>query len=217
MFRVLKSSSARQTSEPTAFRFTDLDDAAARELEAARLQADEILAAARLEAAALQEEALERGRAQARAEFDAAVAAEVEKRMQVLTPTVRQIAHSLDTARAECLTRWENAGLDVALAIAQRIIRREVQQTPQIGLALVRESLELAAGSTEIKLLMHPADVTDLSSALETLLAELGVLGRCEIVSLDSIERGGCRVETRCGSIDQQFETQLARIAEELR
>ena len=30
------------------------------------------------------------------------------------------------------------------------------------------------------------------------------------------IARGGCRVETRFGTIDQQFEAQLARIEEEL-
>lgn len=217
MFRVLKSSPAKPPAEVSAFRFSDLDDAAARELEAARVQAAEILAAARLEAAALEEEALQRARAQARCEFDSAVAAEVERRMQTLTPAVQQIVAVLETARAECLSRWEEAGFDVALAIAERVIRREVERAPQITLALVRESLELAAGSTEVKLFMHPDDLATLSPALDRLMGELGSLGRCEIVSLASISRGGCRVETRCGSIDQQFETQLARIAEELR
>ena len=41
-------------------------------------------------------------------------------------------------------------------------------------------------------------------------------LGDAEVVADATIERGGCRVETRFGTIDQQFESQLKRIEEEL-
>ena len=40
-------------------------------------------------------------------------------------------------------------------------------------------------------------------------------LGDAELVADPAITPGGCRVETRFGVIDQQFETQLARIEEE--
>jgi len=44
----------------------------------------------------------------------------------------------------------------------------------------------------------------------------LARLAPAEVIADQSISRGGCRVETPKGAIDQQFETQLARIAEEL-
>ncbi len=48
------------------------------------------------------------------------------------------------------------------------------------------------------------------------LLAEFSALGPTEIIADAQISRGGCRVDTRFGVIDQQFEAQLARIEEEL-
>ncbi len=42
-------------------------------------------------------------------------------------------------------------------------------------------------------------------------------LGETQIVADASVSPGGCRVETRFGSIDQTFEAQLARVEEELR
>jgi len=42
-------------------------------------------------------------------------------------------------------------------------------------------------------------------------------LGDTQIIPDAAISRGGCRVETRFGAIDQTFEAQLARIEEELR
>ena len=38
-----------------------------------------------------------------------------------------------------------------------------------------------------------------------------------EIIAEASVSPGGCRVETRFGTIDQTFEAQLARVEEELR
>ena len=42
-------------------------------------------------------------------------------------------------------------------------------------------------------------------------------LGEPQIVADATVSPGGCRVETRFGSIDQTFEAQLARVEEELR
>jgi len=63
---------------------------------------------------------------------------------------------------------------------------------------------------------LHPADHQALAPQVESLVAELSSLGAAEIVAGPEITRGGCRVETRFGVIDQQVEAQLARIEEEL-
>ena len=83
-------------------------------------------------------------------------------------------------------------------------------------MVLVREALELAAGSSHVRLHLSPADCDALQPRLDALLQELAGLGRPEVVADPQIEPGGCRVETRFGTIDQQLETQLARIEEEL-
>jgi flagellar biosynthesis/type III secretory pathway protein FliH len=64
---------------------------------------------------------------------------------------------------------------------------------------------------------MHPADLDILRNEVRELAAEIARLGDDAIIADENISRGGCRVETRTGSIDQQFEAQLARIEQELR
>jgi flagellar assembly protein FliH len=128
----------------------------------------------------------------------------------------RAAVDAIHAARAQWLAHWQRAALGVATAIAERIIRREVERAPDITLALVKEALELAAGSAEVQLVMHPDDLAALGGQVERLTAELARLGEAKIVADRSISRGGCRVDTRFGTIDQQFESQLARIALEL-
>ncbi len=131
-------------------------------------------------------------------------------------PAVREAVAGVEQAKAAWLTHWERSALGLATAIAERVIRREVARTPEITLSLVTEALELAAGSSEVQLRMHPDDLAALGSHVEQLLAEVGRLGAAALVADAAISPGGCRVDTRHGTIDQQFEAQLARIAQEL-
>jgi flagellar assembly protein FliH len=96
------------------------------------------------------------------------------------------------------------------------VIRREVKHAPEITLDLVSEALELAAGSAEVQLRMHPDDLAALGRRVDEIAAKLHRLGAVSVVADGAISRGGCRVDTRFGSIDQQFEAQLARIELEL-
>lgn len=137
---------------------------------------------------------------------------ELEKQLAA----ARAAVDAIHAARVQWLAHWHGAALGVATAIAERIIRREVERAPDVTLALVKEALELAAGSAQVQLVMHPDDLAALCGQVERLTAELARLGDAKIVADDSITRGGCRVDTRFGAIDQQIETQLARIALEL-
>jgi flagellar assembly protein FliH len=142
--------------------------------------------------------------------------ARVDARLDGLAAAVRSAVDGIEASRAEWLAHWERSALGVATAIAARVIRREVQRTPEITLDLVREALELASGSAEVQLRMHPDDLAAFGKRVRQLADELGRLGDAKIVADAEITRGGCRVDTRFGSIDQQFEAQLARIELEL-
>ena len=70
--------------------------------------------------------------------------------------------------------------MHVASAIAGRVVRQEVARRPQITLALVKEALEMAAGSTDIRLRLHPEDVV-LERKSSDSTAELTALGPCRL------------------------------------
>ena len=68
-----------------------------------------------------------------------------------------------------------------------------------------------------MRLLLNPDDHQALGNQVQLLVREMSGLGQPQIVADASVSPGGCRVETRFGSIDQTFEAQLARVEEELR
>ena len=110
------------------------------------------------------------------------------------------------------------AGL-IALAakMAERIVRRElVTPSPAISEAWLTEALTLAAGSSDLTVRLAPIDYEHLRGHAERLAESVGGLGEARFVSDEAISPGGCRVETRHGAIDQQLETQLDRLTEEL-
>jgi flagellar assembly protein FliH len=76
--------------------------------------------------------------------------------------------------------------------------------------------LELAAGSQSLKVYLSPQDHAALGKQIEALARQLTNLTPAEILPHESVTPGGCVVQTEFGVIDQQIESQLARIAEEL-
>ena len=87
---------------------------------------------------------------------------------------------------------------------------------PEITLAVVRETLELAAGGGTVRLHLHPDDHKTLGDRVDRLSRALGNLGQMQIEADPHVSPGGCVVRTEFGEIDQRIETQLERIREEL-
>ncbi len=136
--------------------------------------------------------------------------------MDAVLPIVRQAAAEFADAKQAWLRRWEQSAVQLAVKIAERMVRREVARSPQITLDLVREALELAAGTQQMKIRLHPADFATLEGQVKRLAQEISRGTNAVIVPDETISRGGCRLETQHGVIDQQIETQLKRIAAEL-
>ncbi|MGD9722846.1 MAG: FliH/SctL family protein [Pirellulales bacterium] len=168
------------------------------------------------EVAELCRRAEEQARAAAQSAAHEVLAEQVDRRLATLWPALEQAVQSIQEARTEWLAHWERTAIHVAAMMAARVIRRELERTPQITLDLVREALTLAAGSGDVKLRLHPDDFDTLGAHVQRLSTELSRLGQVDVVADPAIEKGGCRLDTRCGAIDQQFAAQLAQIEREL-
>ena len=136
--------------------------------------------------------------------------------MATLLPALEDLMKQINDAKTELQCHWERSALQVATAIAARIIRRELKTDPQISLDSIAEALRLAAGSADITLRISPTDYENLGSQIERLAATLCQLSPSQIVADEAISAGGCRIETRFGEVDQQIESQLRRIQEDL-
>ena len=87
---------------------------------------------------------------------------------------------------------------------------------PEITLEWVRESLQLAAGSGDMTIQLSPADQSTLKKQVQQIANVFAPLANVNVTASEAVAPGGCRVVTEFGVIDQQIETQIARIKEEL-
>ncbi len=206
---IIKATDHNTAIHAAAFNFDDMAVRARQYLDQVRAEAATIISKAQDEAGAV--------RARAEAEGRQAGVEVVEQMVgkQVL-PALRKVTQDIQHAKQAWLTQWEKSAVHVAAAIAGRVIRRELPNMPDVPLTLIREALELAAGSPQLKIHLNAEDHAKLGKEVEAIVKELAGLASTELIADPDISPGGCRIDTRFGVIDQQFESQLARIEEEL-
>lgn len=215
-FGSVAAEEAASSVREIAFNFDDMGSRANSYLDDVRKQAAKILEEAQSQAQAIRRMAENQGRQAAMQAVDQVMDEKVHQHMQTLLPAIQQAVTQIEQSKQQWLNQWQSSTVQLATQIAERVIRRRLESTPEIALDLVREALELAAGRSEVVLHLNPTDLENLGGQIETITRELGKLSAAQIVGDSSISPGGCRVETRFGQIDQQFEAQLARIEEEL-
>ena len=207
--------SGRQV-QSVAFSFADMRGQADDYLNTVRQEAGKIVQQAHRDAEQIRRQAEAAGRKAAQAAIERILDEKVGRRMDTLLPALEQLVRQINDAKGRLLNHWERSGLKVATAIAERIIRRQLDRQPEIALDLIGDALRLAAGAAEITLHINPTDHANLGSQVERLGATLCRLAPSQIVADPDVSPGGCRVETKFGQIDQQIESQIRRIEEDL-
>lgn len=220
MATIIKTRSTPQSSgtvlSAVAFDFSDMADQANDYLGSVRVEAEKIVEAARREAAVVRQEAEAAGCRAAEQAIERILDDKVAKQMKTLTPALEAAARQIGDAKQDWLRHWDSTAVSVAVAIAGRLVRGELARRPEIGVEWIRQALELAAGSGEIAIRLNPADCQTLERQVRQIAAVLMPLAEVRLVADEAISPGGCRVVTEFGAIDNQLETQLERIKQEL-
>jgi flagellar assembly protein FliH len=212
MASVIKPNKGKRQAEPIVYRFEEVSPDSERCVGDAQMKAAAIVAEARQQAEEIRRQAIEEGKQDAAQ----SVEQEIARRMETALPIVRQAAAELVNTQQAWLRRWEQSAVQLAVKIAERIVHREIARSPQITLDLVRDALEMAMGAPQIKIRLNPADFAAMEGQVKRLAQEISQASQATIVPDEAISRGGCRLETQHGVIDQQIGTQLDRIAAEL-
>lgn len=108
--------------------------------------------------------------------------------------------------------------LEISVDIAKKIIKKELQQDPNIILENISEILKgLSKEETKITLRVNPAQVSLLKQEIPEVLNNAGLDAKILIVPDETVMEGGCMVTTTNGVIDATIEAQLAVISEALK
>ncbi|TWT39414.1 FliH/SctL family protein [Blastopirellula retiformator] len=200
-----------------AFNFEDVTDRAQGELAKIKQYAAKLIQEAQKEAAAIRQQAATAGQADAMKKAQQTLKTQVDQQAATVIPALQQIVKELTEAKQTFLKEWENAALHVACSIAEKIIRKELSERPEIGIEMIRETIKLASGCGEITVHMNPSDIDAMDQGASNSANVLRKLSPSQVTPDASLSRGGCRVETQFGEIDGQIETQLQRIEEQLK
>jgi flagellar assembly protein FliH len=103
--------------------------------------------------------------------------------------------------------------VDLSVAIARQIVRRELKIDPGQVVAVVKEALSvLPAGSQNVHVYLHPDDATLVREIIPANINER----KWNVVEDPIITHGGCRVETDSSQVDATIESRVAEIAAEI-
>jgi flagellar assembly protein FliH len=143
----------------------------------------------------------EPGRQEVRIEFDAALARERQN--------IAAALQAFTIERQTYYRRIEGEVVQLALAIARKILHRETELDPNALKAIVRVTLEKLDAGTKVNLHVPPRDAADWRHYFAC-QAEGGTAP--EVHEDAALPAGECRIETSLGTTLVGFESQLKEI-----
>jgi len=122
--------------------------------------------------------------------------------------TVRAALEAFQKEREEYFNRVEPEIVQLALAIARKILHREAQIDPLLLTGLVHVALEKLDAGTRVRLRVHPAD----THFWNEFFARSGGAQNPELLGDATLQHGECALETEVGSTQISLDTQLKEI-----
>jgi flagellar biosynthesis/type III secretory pathway protein FliH len=167
-----------------------------------------------IEAAASDPQAL--AYAQGRSEGEAAARSELEPRLAAAVADLAGAAAAIESARGELLKRAEEELVELAVAIARRVIATEVTAGREVAASLARRAIGRLRGAGAIRLLVHPSEVQRLQQQIEVAARDEFAGLSIEVDGSPLVAPGGVVARTTARTVDARIEAQLESVASEL-
>ncbi|MEW6321168.1 MAG: FliH/SctL family protein [Acidobacteriota bacterium] len=154
--------------------------------------------------AALERDAFAKGYAQGeKAGYEAGA-----KRADAMLRRLASTLEELSTLRASMIQQTERQMVQLALAVARRILRREAALDSDLVVAMARVALDRLGEQSSATVRLHPEDLAASgANPAEWAGAHVKVVGDA------SLARGQCQVESDFGFIDVGVEAQFEQVA----
>ena len=108
--------------------------------------------------------------------------------------------------------------LEISVDIARKIIKKEVEQNPQVILDSIVEVMRtISKEESRITVKVNPLQADLVKTELPEYISSMGVEAKITVLPDDTIEEGGCILNTNNGIVDASLDTQLDIIKEALK
>jgi flagellar assembly protein FliH len=207
-------------AEPIAFNIEDMQSRARDYLLEMQTQAAELLEKARAEALQIKSQAHQEGVQSAQLEIqrkiEEAAARLSDQRCKTAIEACEQTVNKISQSTAEWLAEWRNQTVQVAAKIAEKIVRSQMDDRNELLRVWMEEAIVAMRDERDLRVLVHPDDFAIAGRFLQSLSRTVPHAGNIEVVPDPQTKAGGCVVKSKNGQIDQQLETQLQRLVDQL-
>lgn len=156
----------------------------------------------------LQQDARAAGRIQGRAEVQGSADAEIQRALGMVA--------QVEQLRIQSAKQSESDIVELALAMARKVIHREASLDPDIVVVQVREIISSIVEKGLIRVLVHPGDVEYLLTFRQSFVGADGTPVQLSIEPDETIQLGGCIIESSQYFINATIEKQLEAIWQEM-
>lgn len=211
-----------------AFQLNDVLHEAKQTVASARQEAAELVEQARRQAGAIRQtakkegyeagfaEGRKAGHEAGRKEAFEASRKEFAEQQASLIAMFGQVVDEINAKRADWWAAARQDLVELAIAIARRVVRCVGDRDREVVAAVLQEAVELAGKRSEITIRVNPADAKAARDFAEALISRQEGWKQVPVVESEEIAPGGCQVQWTGGSVDAELETQLDRITREL-
>ncbi len=175
-------------------------------------QAEAILKKAGAEREAIEMEAYRKGLDQGQTQGQMMAVKRIEPLIQMLSHTIEE----LKKMRHLIIEKHQDQILEILVLIAEKVIHREIQLSPDIILDTVRHACSYLTETDEIRLRVHPSDFENIREIERIISTQLTGNGNIHFIEDTAIERGGIIIETEYGEIDASIRSQIEHMNEVL-
>ncbi len=133
---------------------------------------------------------------------------------KALVESLHQALEQLQNIRRDIHQEIEKEVTHLALSIAKKIVCHEIKTTQDTVSCVAREALRRVDNPGKIKIKLNPEDLRFLEKTQSLFSDVLQNMDQVQFEAEDSIQSGGCLIETDRGDIDARIEKQFQAIEE---
>jgi flagellar assembly protein FliH len=154
----------------------------------------------------------ERGFADGLAQAEARLRTEYNERLAGHTARIESLLTSMQGQLWHLYERIERDAFRFGLAVAGKIIKREVRVDDGTAVRQIQDALRRVVGVDAIKLRVNPTDEQVIREHRPAILASAESVREFIVEPDESIEAGSCIVECASGNVDARWATQLRQV-----
>ncbi len=140
---------------------------------------------------------------------------EYKVKQQQAAARLKEAEKTLQQARQKSdriIASSENKIVELAMAVAERLVCRQLELKPETITGIVRETMKILDGKEQVEVYVNPADLESCLEQRELLKDEFKEIIRLEVYAEEDLPRGSCRVESESGVAEYLVEHEKDRL-----